>query len=227
MAYQLLINGQLVAGAASLDVINPATEELLDQCPVASEAQLDEAVKAAAQAFPEWSALAYGERRQLIHRLADGLHADAEAFASLLTQEQGKPIEEARGEVQLAEAFLRTLADLELKPKVVVDDPDKKATLYRRPLGVVGAIVPWNFPVAIFSFKLAMALITGNTVVIKPAPSTPLTALKMGELMASIFPAGVVNVLADRNDLGAKMTAHPGIRKISFTGSTATGRIAA
>ncbi len=150
--------------------------------------------------------------------------ANAEELAVLLTQEQGKPLEESRGELGIASAFARHLSSLELKPKTIVDDDEKYVVLTRRPLGVVAGIVPWNFPLALFSIKMSMALITGNTMVIKPAPTTPLTALKVGEICARLFPAGVINILADKNDLGQKITAHPGISKISFTGSSATGR---
>jgi acyl-CoA reductase-like NAD-dependent aldehyde dehydrogenase len=108
--------------------------------------------------------------------------------------------------------------------KIIEDSEGKKVEAHRRPLGVIGAIVPWNFPMILMAFKLPPALLAGNTVVLKPAPTTPLTSLKLGELIKDILPAGVVNIVADENDLGAPLTAHPDVRKISFTGSTATGQ---
>jgi acyl-CoA reductase-like NAD-dependent aldehyde dehydrogenase len=211
--YKLLIGGRLVDGAATMDVINPATEEVLAACPRASEAQLDEAVAAAKQAFPAWAAKPIAERRALILKLADAIEAQAEDFARLLTQEQGKPLPEATAEIAH-----------DLPVKVLEDNDRRRVEQRRRPLGVVGAIIPWNFPVLIVAFKLPLALLAGNTMVIKPAPTTPLTTLKLGELMADIFPAGVVNVITDQNDLGGKLSTHPDVAKISFTGSTETGR---
>jgi acyl-CoA reductase-like NAD-dependent aldehyde dehydrogenase len=107
--------------------------------------------------------------------------------------------------------------------KVIDDSEGRKVELHRKPLGVIGAIVPWNFPMILMSFKLPPALLAGNTVVLKPAPTTPLTSLRLGELIKDILPAGVVNIITDANDLGGALTAHPDVRKISFTGSTATG----
>lgn len=222
--YKLLIGGRLVDGAATMDVINPATEEVLATCPRASEAQLDEAVAAAKRAFPAWSGRPIEERRALILKLADAIEADAEALARLLTQEQGKPLAEATAEIAYTQAFIRHLATYDLPVKVIEDNERRRVEQRRRPLGVVGAIIPWNFPVLIVAFKLPLALLAGNTLVIKPAPTTPLTTLKLGELMAEIFPAGVVNVITDQNDLGGKLSAHPDVAKISFTGSTETGR---
>mgnify|MGYP001609523418 FL=1 len=222
--YKLLIGGRLVDGAAPMDVINPATEEVLATCPRGSEAQLDEAVAAAKQAFPAWAAKPIADRRALILKLADAIEKDAEALARLLTQEQGKPLAEATAEIAYTQAFIRQLATHDLPVKVLEDSDHRRIEQRRRPLGVVGAIIPWNFPVLIVAFKLPLALLAGNTVVVKPAPTTPLTTLKLGELMAEIFPAGVVNVITDQNDLGGKLSTHPDVAKISFTGSTETGR---
>jgi len=221
--YKLLIGGKMVAGAQEMDVINPATEEVLTKCPRASEAQLNDAVAAAKAAFPGWSATPIAERKAVLNAIADTIEKHGEELARLLTQEQGKPIGDATGEVFGTAAFFRYFTALDLPVKVIDDSEGRKVELHRKPLGVIGAIVPWNFPMILMAFKLPPALLSGNTVVLKPAPTTPLTSLRLGELIKDIVPAGVVNVITDANDLGAALTAHPDVRKISFTGSTATG----
>ena len=221
--YKLLIGGKMVAGAQEMDVINPATEEVLTKCPRASEAQLNDAVAAAKAAFPGWAATPIADRKAVLNAIADTIEKHADELARLLTQEQGKPIGDATGEVYGTAAFFRYFTALDLPVKVIDDSEGRKVELHRKPLGVIGAIVPWNFPMILMSFKLPPALLSGNTVVLKPAPTTPLTSLRLGELIKDIVPAGVVNVITDANDLGAALTAHPDIRKISFTGSTATG----
>ncbi len=224
MDYKLLIDGELVDGDGVMAVINPATEEVLASCPRASPAQLDAAVAAAKAAFPSWSAKTVETRRAAILELATAIEADAGELARLLTQEQGKPRSEAEAEVAYTLAFIRQLATYELSVRVLEDGPSRRVEQHRRPLGVVGAIIPWNFPLLIFAFKLPLALLAGNTMVIKPAPTTPLTTLRVGALMAKIFPAGVVNIITDQNDLGSQLTGHPDVAKITFTGSTETGR---
>lgn len=222
--YKLLINGQLVDGDAMLEVINPATEEPVAVCARASKAQLDQAVAAAKAAFPAWSATPIDERRKALLAIADVIQANLPDLARLLTQEQGKPLQDAMGEVFGTAAFFRYFAGLDLSPKVVQDDANSRVEIRRRPLGVVGAIVPWNFPMILMAFKVPAALLAGNTVILKPAPTTPLTALKLGALIKDILPPGVLNIITDANDLGGEMTKHPDIRKISFTGSTETGK---
>ncbi len=223
MAY-LLINGELVPGEAEMDVINPATEEAFAKCPRASKAQLDRAVAAAQAAFPGWRDTPIAERKAKLAAIADVIQANAAELARLLTQEQGKPIGDATGEIYGAAAFFRYFTSLELPVKVLDDSESRKVEVHRRPLGVVGAVVPWNVPVILMAFKVPAALLAGNTMVLKPAPTTPLTTLKIGELIKDILPPGVLNVIADGGELGPAMTAHPGIRKISYTGSTATGK---
>jgi acyl-CoA reductase-like NAD-dependent aldehyde dehydrogenase len=223
--FRLLIGGKLVPGAAgTVDVINPATEQVVAACPRADVAQANQAVAAAKAAFPAWAAKTISERRALLNKLADAIDARAPELASLLTQEQGKPLGGAFFELMVASANIRGIAAHELPPVVLKDTPEAKVVRVRSPLGVVAAITPWNFPVIMMVTKLAPALLAGNTIVVKPAPSTPLTSLRVGELCAEIFPAGVVNVIADANDLGGVLTSHPDVAKIAFTGSTATGR---
>ncbi len=221
--YKLLINGELVAGDKAMDVVNPATEEVLTECPWASEDQLNQAVAAAKAAFPAWSATSIDERKKVVGAIADTIEANAQEIAQLLVQEQGKPLQEAIGETYGTVAFFRYFMSLDLPVKVIEDSERRRVEAHHKPLGVIGAIVPWNFPLILMSFKIPPALIAGNTIVLKPAPTTPLTSLRIAELVKDVVPAGVLNVITDKNDLGAPMTAHPDVRKISFTGSTATG----
>ena len=222
--YHLLIGGALVPGETTMPVINPATEEVLTDCPRASKDQLDAAVAAAKAAFPAWAATPITERRRLIGKMADIIETHANDLARILTSEQGKPLADATGEVLGMAGFFRYLASLDLPMRVLERSGDRQVEAYRRPLGVVGAIIPWNFPLLILGFKLPPALLAGNTLVVKPAPTTPLSTLRFAELVKDVLPAGVLNVIADANDLGDPMTKHPDIRKISFTGSTATGQ---
>lgn len=221
--FRLLINGELVDGATSSPVLNPATEKAVADCPRGSPAQLDEAVAAASAAFPTWASTSLDGRKAVVGRVADAIEANGHELARLLTQEQGKPIKDATEEVFGMAAFFRYFTGIEMPVKVIDDSEGRRVEVHRRPLGVIGAIVPWNFPLLLLGFKLSPALIAGNTVVLKPSPTTPLTALKLGEIIKEIVPPGVVNVIADDNDLGALLTAHRDVRKISFTGSTATG----
>ena len=223
MDYKLLINGALVDGAGSMPVLNPATEEVLADCPTASEAQLNEAVDAAQAAFKSWKNTSMDERRAKLGEIADIIDANSEELARTLTQEQGKPLADAMGEVAGAALFFRYFQSLDPPVEVLEDSDTQRVEIHRNPLGVVGAIIPWNFPIILLAFKLPAALLAGNTVIVKPAPTTPLSALHLASLIADVLPAGVVNIIADNNDLGDKITTHKGISKISFTGSTATG----
>lgn len=222
--YKLLIGAKLVDGDLQMDVVNPATEEVLAVCPRGSERQLNEAVGAARAAFKSWSRTTLAERRSKIKELADAVEARSDELARLLTQEQGKPLTEASAEINYTTAFLRYLASLEFADRLLEDGPSRRVEMRRKPLGVIGCIIPWNFPVLIVAFKAPLALLAGNTIIIKPGPNTPLTTLRIGELCAEIFPAGVVNIVTDQNDFGAAMTGHPDVARISFTGSTETGR---
>jgi acyl-CoA reductase-like NAD-dependent aldehyde dehydrogenase len=222
--FKLLIGGKLVAGASSFDVVNPATEKVVAACPRADLTQLNHAVAAAKAAFPAWAATPLAERARLLLKLADAIDAEAPKLAPLLTQEQGKPLGGAFYELMIASANIRGFAAMDLPSAVLVETEQAKIIKQRLPLGVVAAITPWNFPVIMMVTKLAPALLAGNTIVVKPAPTTPLCTLRVGELCAQIFPPGVVNVIADANDLGNALTSHPDVAKIAFTGSTATGR---
>jgi acyl-CoA reductase-like NAD-dependent aldehyde dehydrogenase len=222
--YKLLINGELVAGDATMTVINPATEEVLAECPRGSRDQLDAAVAAAKAAMAAWADTPVATRRKMLMALAGAIEADTDGLARLLTQEQGKPLAESMGEIQATISFIRTISALNLSSDLVRDDPDRRIEIVRRPLGVVAAILPWNFPVLLLTFKMPAALLTGNTMVIKPAPTTPLSTLRIAEMCQSIFPAGVINFVTDANDLGQILAQHPDVAKVSFTGSADTGR---
>lgn len=221
---RMLIGGALVDGDAVLDVIDPAIGTPFITVSRASPAQAEQAVGAARSVFPAWAARDHVERQQHLVRLADALAANAEALALTLTREQGKPLGEARGEIAWAEGYIRHYATLELHGRTIRDDDEGLTVLRRVPLGVVVGIVAWNFPVLLACWKIAPAVLAGNTVILKPAPTTPVTSLMLGRLCADIFPAGVVNIVVDDNDLGALLTGHPDVAKVSFTGSTATGR---
>jgi acyl-CoA reductase-like NAD-dependent aldehyde dehydrogenase len=222
--FRLLLNGRLVEGAGQMPVINPATEASFAQAPRADAAQLDLAVAAARSAYPAWAALSYAQRRAYLDLFADAVEARFEDFSRLMTMEQGKPIDQARFEVGGTIAGLRYFAAQEIAPHVIRDNDAERIVEHRNPLGVVAAITPWNFPLILLVVKLAPALITGNVVIAKPAPSTPLTTLLLGEVAVDILPAGVFQTLADANDLGGLLSAHAGVDHVSFTGSTATGK---
>ena len=157
-----------------------------------------------------------------------GNHTDALPPGLQKKLEQGKPLPEAQGEVAWTEGFLRHYATLELSDRIIQDDEAGYIAVRHRPLGVVVGIIAWNFPLLVACWKIGPAVLAGNAIVLKPAPTTPVTALALGALCRDIFPAGVVNIITDANDLGPHLTAHPDVAKIGFTGSTATGkRIAA
>lgn len=221
---QMLINGDLVAGDLPLDVVNPATGKAFLTVSRASERQLEAALVAAKTAQKSWARTSFAERSLSVVRFADALRNNAEAMATLLVKEQGKPIAQARIELAAAESFVRYFATQEFASHALQDSDEFRSSLHYRPLGVIAAITPWNFPVLIAAFKIAPALMMGNTVVLKPAQTTPATSLAVGALARDIFPAGVLNVVADNGDLGALLSRHPSVDKISFTGSTATGR---
>src|SRR3984885_9437400 len=222
--YHLLINGQLIPGATTLDVINPATGKLLTRCARADKAQLDAAVAAAKAAFPAWAATPIESRRQALGRIADALEARSAEFARLLTEEQGKPLALAGYEVGGSVAMIRAFVAMDLPLKILRENDSERIVQKRVPLGVVAAITPWNFPLILLMIKVAPALLAGNTIVAKPAPTTPLTTLLFGELCAELLPPGVFNVIVDQNDLGGLLTRHPDVAKVAFTGSTATGK---
>ncbi|AEG48154.1 Aldehyde Dehydrogenase [Sphingobium chlorophenolicum L-1] len=222
--YTMTINGKAVISDDHFEAFNPATEEVLAVVPDASRDQLDQAVAAAKAAFTSWSARPVAERQAMVAAIGDAIEAHAEDFMRLLTLEQGKARAGAEWEIGGSAIWCREIAKQSLPTHVAEQTENRIAETRRVPLGVVGAITPWNFPVLLAIWKIAPALVAGNTMVLKPSPFTPLCTLKLGELVRDILPPGVLNVVSGGNDLGAWMTEHPAISKISFTGSTATGR---
>jgi len=221
---KLLIDGVLVDGQSTIEVINPATGKAFATAPKADQAQAEKAIAAAKSAFPAWAALPFAERAKKVHDFAKAIEARKDEFARLVTQEVGKPLIEANFEVAETVDALEFFAAQDLQPKVLRDNGDELIVEQRYPQGVVAAITPWNFPLALLSYKIGAALVAGNTVIAKPAPTTPLTTLLLGEIAAAFFPAGVFQTLVDQNELGPLLTSHPDIAHVSFTGSTPTGK---
>jgi len=219
-----LIDGDLIGSDDHLDVINPATGGVFARCPSANRAQLELAVAAARRACAGWKGTSFEERAVLLGKLAQALEANQDRLGELLTREQGKPYAQSQAEIGRGGGQLIGLSRIPIPVEVLLDDARQHIELHYRPLGVAGIITPWNAPINLALGPIASALYTGNTVILKPSPYTPLTTLKLGELMREIFPRGVVNVLAGGDELGQWMTGHPGINKISFTGSVATGK---
>jgi acyl-CoA reductase-like NAD-dependent aldehyde dehydrogenase len=224
MTPKLLIDGALVDGATTIDVINPATGKAFATSPKADLAQAEAAIAAAKRAFPAWAALPFAERAKRVGEFAEAIEARKDEFARLLTQEVGKPLIEAGFEVAETVDALEFFARQDLQPRVLRDNGDELIVEQRYPQGVVAAITPWNFPLALLAYKIGAALVAGNTVISKPAPTTPLTTLLLGEVAADFFPAGVFQTLVDQNELGPLLTSHPDIAHVSFTGSTPTGK---
>jgi acyl-CoA reductase-like NAD-dependent aldehyde dehydrogenase len=219
----MTIDGKAVAGSGSFSVINPATGKPFAEAPECTREQLDDAMSAAAAAFGPWRR-DEAARRKALGDCAAALRERAPELGRILTLEQGKPLEKGIGEFFGAGVWFDYTASLELPVEVVQDDEEARVEVHRRPLGVVGAITPWNFPIILGVWKIAPALLAGNTIVIKPSPFTPLATLALGETLRDVLPPGVLNVVSGGDDLGAWITQHPAVRKISFTGSTATGK---
>jgi acyl-CoA reductase-like NAD-dependent aldehyde dehydrogenase len=223
-SFQMLINGLAHTSGAGLEVINPATESIIASVPDCSRDQLDEAVLAARAAFPGWRDTPYADRQNALRSIAKVLGERAEELKLLLTSEQGKPHDAALAEIRAAAWWIGVVAEQQLPEAHSEAIPGQLSVTRHVPLGVVGAIVPWNFPVLLAIWKIGPALLTGNTMVLKPSPNTPLATLKLGEYLRDLLPPGVLNIVSGGDNLGPWMSAHPGIDKISFTGSTATGR---
>lgn len=221
--YAMLIGGEELAVQATFEVINPATEEVCGQAPDCSRAELELAVAAAAEALPMWR-VDMSKRRQVLLDCADALRAHADDLAEVLTMEQGKPRARALNEIMGSAAWLSYTATLDLPMEVIKDDDSSLVEVHRKPIGIVGAITPWNYPVMMAVWKFAPAILAGNTVVLKSSPYTPLATLAMARLLNGIIPPGVVNFLSGGDDLGKWIVAHPQVRKVTFTGSTAAGK---
>jgi acyl-CoA reductase-like NAD-dependent aldehyde dehydrogenase len=218
------IDGRAEGSAQSFDVIDPATAAPLARCPEATRDHLDRAVTAARRAAVTWSRLTFKERSNHLAQFAKAIHERIDELAPLLTRETGKPLAASRAEISYAPVQVEKLTSIDISNEILRDDNTGRIELRYRPLGVVGIITPWNVPAAIAMGRIVQALYTGNTAIAKPSPYAPLTLMKIGEIARTTLPAGVLNVLAGGPDLGGGMTEHPGIDKISFTGSVPTGK---
>jgi acyl-CoA reductase-like NAD-dependent aldehyde dehydrogenase len=223
--------GAIIGGASHfgdnlMAVNDPATGQPLAHVAAVGPAACERAIAAARAAFHDWSQVPDVERQAAVRRCADIIEANADTLARLLTAEQGKPLNGmgSRFEIGGAVAWTRHTADLSLPVEYVQDDASAHVAIHRRPLGVVAAITPWNWPVMIAIWQIMPAIRAGNTVVVKPSPYTPLSTLKLVELLQEALPPGVLNAVAGLDELGAILTSHPDVKKVCFTGSTVTGR---
>jgi len=230
MQTKLFIGGEFVDAldGDTIDVLDPHDGSLIASVAQAKEADVDRAVQAASQAAPAWARMAAADRGRLLLRLADAIEADAENLALLETRDTGHPIRDTRNlDVPRTAATFRYFGGMadKFQGSVVPVEAGFLDYVVPTPLGVVGQIVPWNFPVMFCSWKMGPALAAGNAVVLKPAELTPMSALRIGELMAEVgFPPGVVNIVPGFGaTAGQRIVDHPGIAKVSFTGSTAVG----
>ena len=223
-AYRNLIDGELVETAQTMDVVNPANEDVIGTVPACGEVELDRAVAAARRAFASWRKTPVEERRKVIQGIAAAIKDNADELYRLLTSEQGKPHHQAQQEIYGAAGLAAAQSTLSLDDVINQDDKTRLSRTRRVPVGVVGGIVPWNFPVMMAIQKIVPAILSGCTIVLKPSPFTPLTTLRIAELIKDVVPAGVVNVITGEDSLGPLITGHPDVDKITFTGSTATGK---
>ncbi|WP_273207144.1 aldehyde dehydrogenase family protein [Marinobacter subterrani] len=224
--YRNTVNGELAEPAESHQIFNPANGDLLGLAPISTEDEVERAVGAARAAQPAWAQRSDKERAGITASIAKVLEEHSEYLADLITREQGKPLSGpgSRFEMQACVGWTQVPASLSLPPEVVYEDDGRKDTLYRVPLGVVAAIAPWNWPLMIAIWQIIPAIRMGNTVVLKPSEYTPIATLEMVRLINQVLPPGVLNTVTGDGRIGSKLTRHPDIDKIMFTGSEATGR---
>jgi betaine-aldehyde dehydrogenase len=231
MQTQLYIGGQWLEADSTLEVVNPATEEVIHRAPAASAAQVDQAVKAARAAFPAWSALSGTARAAYLRAIAEGIRAQKEDLARLEVLQNGKPLPEALWDMDDCAACFDYYAglaerlDANLEKPITLPHADFSSVARFEPIGVAAQIVPWNYPLLMATWKVAPALAAGCTSVLKPSELTPLTALELARIAHDAgLPAGVLNVVSGGRDAGAALSAHEGVDKLAFTGSLETGR---
>ncbi|HBR84785.1 MAG TPA: aldehyde dehydrogenase, partial [Erythrobacter sp.] len=222
--YKNLIDGKMVDNGQWLEVLNPATEQVVGRVPSCGKEELDSAVAAARRAFKEWKKTTPEERQKVVQGIAAAIKENADELYRLLTSEQGKPHAQAQQEIYGAAGLAAAQSTLTLDDVINQDDDTRLSRTRRVPVGVVGGIVPWNFPIMMAIQKIVPALVAGCTIVLKPSPFTPLTTLRVAELIKDVVPAGTVNIITGEDTLGPLITEHPDIDKITFTGSTATGK---
>ncbi|KAK0651479.1 aldehyde dehydrogenase domain-containing protein [Cercophora newfieldiana] len=219
-----VINDELRGSEKTATVTNPRTEDELWPCPVASNEDFEDAVVAARKAFTTWGKSTVAERQAALVKMADVLEEHVDELADILSRETGKSAILASLDIRASIAQCLYYSKTALEDEVQYEDDNTRVVATHIPLGVVGAIAPWNFPVILANIKVVSSLITGNCVIVKPSPFTPYAVMKWAEISRGILPPGVFQVLNGGADLGALMTLHPGIDKISFTGTTATGK---
>jgi acyl-CoA reductase-like NAD-dependent aldehyde dehydrogenase len=222
--YNMLINGEMTGTANTTPVINPADETVIASVPDAGADVVDRAVAAALRAYKSWRLTSHAERKAVLDAIAATVAAHSEELAGLLIKETGRPLPTAQFEMGLVQQYLAYYAAQTLDAEILSDSAERRVELHRKPLGVVAAIIPWNAPLFIAIGKIAPALIAGNTIVVKPAPTTPLATLRLAQLIAALAPPGVINIISGGNEAGARLVSHPDVAKVSFTGSTQTGR---
>lgn len=225
--YQLIINGRSVAGdRGTIEIRNPATEEAIGLAPISSEAQVNAAVAAAKAAQPAWAALPDAKRKEYLTKVADVLTRNTEYLAKWITQEQGKPLAGPGSmfEMQACVGWTQVAAMLDLPVEVVFEDKTRRDEVHRKPIGVVGAIAPWNWPLLIAIWQSMPSIRAGNTVVLKPSEYTPIGTLEMMRLIAEVLPPGVLNTVGGDGKVGDLLVRHKDVKKIMFTGSNRTGK---
>jgi len=227
--YPMYIGGKAVSTDHTFEVINPATSEPFARCSAGTAEHVDLAVQAAQEAFISWGKKSDDERRAGCMALADALEANMKELMELVTMESGKPFEGLNGvgsgmEVGGSIGWTRATASFELPVELIQDNDEARIEVHRKPLGVVGSITPWNWPLLIAIWHVIPAIRAGNTVVIKPSSFTPVATTRMVELANQVLPAGVLNIVTGEGGVGSALTKHPGVSKIVFTGSTPTGR---
>lgn len=222
--FPLTIGGRAHHSASQAQVCNPATEETIATHPLATPEELDMAVMAAKRASLSWGKTSYADRRQAVAALGHIVNEHRETLVNLLIAEQGKPRADAEWELDGAAQWCLGMSELELPHESFDLGGGQRAFIQHVPIGVVAAIVPWNFPVLLAIWKIVPALLAGNAMVLKPSPHTPLTTLHLGVLAQSVLPPGVLNVIAMSDELAPTLVAHPDVGMIAFTGSTATGK---
>ena len=228
--HEMFIDGERVAAAEgeTEPVVNPATGETIGEVAKGSAEDVDRAVAAAERAFPSWAEVSPGQRALALLRLADLVEEHAEELAQLESLNVGKPISAAREEIPFASDHIRFFAGASrsLEGRAAGEyEPGYTSIIRRDPLGVVGSVAPWNFPLLMGVWKICPALLTGNTLVLKPSEQTPLTTLRLAELAADLLPEGVLNIITGHGDpVGAALVGHPRVRMSSLTGDVATGK---
>jgi phenylacetaldehyde dehydrogenase len=224
--YESLLASLAPQNGESRTIFDPATGAAVGEAPVHTLEDLEQAVSAAVAAQPAWAATGHDARSAALLRAADAVERSAEELAQLLSREQGKPLNgpNARFEVGACAAWLRAAATTPLEPEIVVDDGETRAELHYRPIGVVGAIGPWNWPMMITTWQIAPALRMGNAVVVKPSKMTPLSVLALLKVINEELPEGILTGISGDRTVGARLAEHPAVGKVMFTGSTAAGK---